>query len=705
MFYISSICHIMSYTNQDIDNSINYSNERIQLRLINIMFLKHPHLTSHMEYTIEPADADVDYYYPASFAKYAIKVTTNIPAKMCEKLSCNSAKKDSTCTRYDNAGYFQVGDEPNAFERNCQPACYNLMTDPVYDEETGEEQVQMMRLDYNSRHGCIILPPALLWHEFPFYRSTEVYEQRLNDLPTGFNRAIDNPASYSGRNYEYNKSYCDAFYDKWSDEKTTCIISWYERVLYAVVGESIVKMVKSGIQTIQNGGSSDYPPLPVLPEPPEIEDDWLLAGWRSDIDEDFILPPIDFTFTTKKIHREKEITETLKLDQTIYQKKINFIKILHRKQNRLSSSIRRRLEENYDLVILTPTEKQKIQSIKEYNKQPRKTILTYNDIHLVRKQDKSADDPSLTETIAAIIGGLVASMTTPEFWLDVGIGFMSDTILSQIKTISKKLANSIIPKLTNIILKTSTKVLSQVFTKSLMGTISQCASKIIIKTVSKVMIQLTKIMAEIASVVGIILAIITIFDLILTIWDPLGFNSKFDDDIIKSVTQQSDEGLRMQLETAIPSMTFELLSNLLLSTDDIINISVLSFNDIYAYLDALTINSEGSRIYKGFELDFSDVNNDELNNKSIANTKIITQDDLYKYEKDHAVRMRYYKTTSKLAFGCVTIGSLLLFLEIYVFAFLLFIIAFVFIFSSYLNTVNINVGKFTEQFMKFKLSM
>nr|AHK25006.1 envelope protein p74 [Penaeus monodon nucleopolyhedrovirus] len=126
----------------------------------------------------------------------------------------------------------------------------------------------------------------------------------------------------------------------------------------------------------------------------------------------------------------------------------------------------------------------------------------------------------IVEYMSAIIGGLFASVFTPDFWVDIGIGIVSDVILDEVKVIFRQLANDIIPKLTVKILEASGSVLTKVFANSIISTVTQTFSKIMIKTVSKVMIQLAKITAEIASVVGVILAILTIFDLLLSLWDP-----------------------------------------------------------------------------------------------------------------------------------------------------------------------------------------
>lgn len=672
----------MSYTNKDLDNGIAYSNNRYKLKVINALYKKLPHLTSHLEYSIEQADPDVDYYYPASFASKAIRVSTNIPEKLCSKLSCNSIMSESSCKRSTVASYYIVGDQAN-FQRQCEPACYNLLEDPVIDEETGEEQVQMLRLEYNDTFGCVFLPTAYAWHEHPFYRSDVVYEHRLNDLPAGFNRADPDPYSYSGLTYEYNKSYCDAYFDDWSESKRTCTEKWWETVLYAVVGESIIKLVKAGIQNVNNGYKSDYPPVE-FPEIPIIEELWTVDGWKKDINKDFILPPEDYEIpSTKTIQRETFNNNDQNIVEKFpYMKRVKFIKNIKSKQRQIGSNLRRKLETFYD-IKLTSDEHDKIQKIKDTNRK-------YPTIRLINKRDGSED--SILDVLTGVLTNIMEGVFDSKFWIDMGLGITSDVILTQIKVIFRKLANDILPKLTEKILAYSGKMLTEVFAKTLYATIANTMSKLVIKTVSKVMIQLTKLMAEIASVVGIILAIISIFDILLSIWDPVGFNNKFDKDILDSVTRSSDIALRQSLEVAIPSMTFEIFTNICLTSNEILDNSLSTFVYIYEYLDSLTVNSEGSRINKGNEINFDDMD-DSTVNKTIVTTKLVTPKEIYDYENEHNQRMQFYTISMTITITLLVISVLFMILDIWFMALVFFILVILSAIVQYLNGTTLNVGK------------
>lgn len=667
----------MSYTNKDLDNAINYSNNRYTLRIINTMFQKFPHLISHLEYSIEQADFDTDYYYPASFSKRAIKVVTNIPQKLCSKISCNGVMAESICTKNTPASYYNIGDS-SEFKRQCEPACFNLLKDPVIDEETGEEQIQMMTLDYNDTNGCIILPTSYIWHEHPFFRSDVVYAKRLNDLPVGFNYDTPDLQTYSQRTYKYNKSYCDAYYDQWNG--TTCVKKFWEVVLYAVVGESIVKMVKGGIQNIENGYKSSYPPV-TLPSIPDIEDVWTVEGWQGDIDTDFVLPPVEYEIPDAPrqfVQRENLERNHQSLHVDDYVKRVEFIKKIKNQQSQISSTLRRKLETNFD-VKLNRFEIKEIDGVKK------------STVTLISKTN--GEETSIDQLILEVINGLLESVFNSAFWIDIGIGITSDFILDQVKIIFRKLANSILPKLTEKILAYSGKMLSVVFSKALYATIANTMSKIVIKTVSKVMIQVTKLMAELASVVGVILAIITIFDILLTIWDPMGFNNKFDQEILNSVTRSSDIAMRQSLETTVPKMSLDIFANICLSAEEILDESLNTFSYVYEYLDSLTVNAEGSRIDKGEEIDFNGGLSDETVDQAIVNSKLVTPKELYDYENEHNQRMQFFTVPTKIITSLIIISALCMIIDLWTVALLIYIVIVTIAMFTYLNASTLNMGQ------------
>ncbi|UHB41801.1 PIF-0 [Macrobrachium rosenbergii nudivirus] len=678
----------MSYTNKDLENGMLYANQRYLLSLINRLYLKYPHLVTHLKYEIKHADANEDYYYPETFTKKAIMVKVEIPKKLCEKLSCNSVMAESACTRDTPASTYHVGDKGD-YELQCQPSCYHLKDDPVIDEETGEEQVQMVSLSYNDEFNCVIRPMSFTWHQFPFYRSETVYEHRLNDLPIGFNKGPPDPNTYSKETYVYNKSYCDAYFDAWSEEKQTCVKKPWEVIAYAVVGESIIKMVKAGIQQLENNSKSDYPPVD-LPEIPKAGAEWGVLGWKEDINESFIIPPVDFEFDDSFTpQRETDEAQLSRINTGKTEQNLAILQRIKNRHKQIKTSLRRKLE-NDITARLDAIEWDEITYVKSHNK------LYKND-----EDPPENPDQNIIDIIINTLDSIVSSAFTSQFWIDLSIGVVSDGLLDAIKVGFRKLANDLIPKLTVKLMEIGGKVMSKVFAKSLIKTVTATVGKIMFKTVSKIMIQMAKLAAEVASVVGIILAILTVFDILLTIFDPLGFNNKFDEKILESVTSSSDTALRKSLEVAIPQMTFEMFANMTLDVDEIIDESLHTFVYMYDYLDSLTVNSEGSRIDKGTEMDLSINDDTTVNDETISNTKLVTPKELYDYEKDHAERMKYFKISTKISISLLTISCLLLILDLGVIAIIFFILSLLVTFSMYINASFVNLGKMTKDIHLF----
>ncbi|UBZ25559.1 PIF-0 [Crangon crangon nudivirus] len=663
----------MSYTNQDLRNAMTYTNHRLMLRNINTMYEKHPHLTSHLEYTISQADADTDYYYPIVFKKKAIVVKTHINEKLCDKVSCNSTKAMDTCISSDVAGYYHVGDDSTHYGRHCQPACYHLLDNPVIDEETGNEQTQMSPVEYSKRHGCIFLPPTT-WHEFPFYRSEEKFEQRTNDIPIGFNRAPDLDYTYSGRNYTYNAPYCEAFYDGY-DGGDKCTKKWWETVLYAVVGESIIKLCKAGVQNIKNGNGSSYKPLHLAPLPP-IEDEWLLANWIKDIDTSFVVPAIDYILPDKPQQQRT-------LPQTPFQRRTELFNRIQKRRKHIPSNVRRKIEMG---EVLSTEDEEAIARIRSNTARDGKGNTWTHDYIKVGLD-------------GAFIRAIQDILASKEFWRDMGLGiFMEQKVLGGIEKLCKKLADKIIPKLALILEKAAGKLVSIVFEKAMVATLANVAAKIMIKTAGKLLTALAKMAAEAASIIGTVLMVLAFWDLILSFWDPLGFNNKYDIRIISDIMKNSDTAMRVALGTPIPVMTFDILIGMTLTEDEIIDNGMLCFYDTYEYLDSLTVNSEGSRIYKGVEL-LGLPPTVEDTNDALAKNALYTSTDFHRFELSHTQRMNYYKLSNNVAVGLAVLSGLFLVMGIYFMATLCITLCLMVSFISYLNAVNVNVPKYIESLL------
>jgi len=679
---------LTTFTDVDIANAAEYAQQRLRLVYLHYLMEKVPHIASHFTYTITQADTEKDYYYPPVFRRKAIKVNIRVNPTVCEKISCNSVNTQSACKPTDVAEYLRVGDQ-EIFERVCQPACYNLYDKTVYDDD-GKELPQMLRVQAKE-DKCVIIGGTAIWLEQPFYRSTEHFARRLNDLPIGFNRGPENPITQSGLQYEYNKTYCDSYFDKWDPENKNCYVPWYEVILRAVVGESIVKLVNSGVTWIENGLKSDIP-QPNLPKPPPIESIWLLDNWRDDIDPNFILPPIDIELPDAKDGSER-------CDDIIYDKN-DYKFVDSRKKMGFKSNgeytrrlIKRTVESSLSKTMMTAQERQFLDnSIFKENYTQRVAGQKYTRNFAITEKQKNADELNIGEIILEILGSILYN-TDPEYWRDITIGLAFDGVLAGIKKASKQIIKKVVPKLADYLIKSTYAILSNIFGGALKCWITMTISRVAIQMASKIIIALCRMLAQAASVIGLILTIIGFCDIAFMIWDPLGYNNKFDKAILRRVLEENEFALREDFNMNRPEMTFDLIVLLMIDPSVAAELGLQIFGFIYEYLDSLEVNSEGTRIDKGsvvrkyFDKDQQD--------KAMVETKLYTQKDLYEYEEYHAMRMRYFTKVKPYVLTLTGIGCVLLVLKVYYLSLIIFILVIFIAYTTYLNATY-NVGRFVE---------
>lgn len=670
----------MSFTSEDTRNATAYANQKLRVLMMQHLHEKYPHIASHFTYRFRPADTEKDYYVPPNLRKKCYMFDVIMNENVCDLISCNASKFDGPCNRYDTPTYYNVGDKGD-YDLYCQPACYNLLNKATFDEE-GKETTQSFRTKWSKeRNSCLIMPMSLEWLEKPFYRSAEHFKPRLNDLPIGFNVGPYNPNTSSGLTYEYNKSYCDAYFKTWDAPNKTCYVDWLDTVVNAVVGESIVNLVKAGITVIENQGKSSIP-QPDLPALPTVPDVFVRESWLSNIDDSFEMPNVDYIFDdltyTPLIYNDphNELFKSYDEDQAFR----NLIKRnIQTKKNKISREERDKLNES--------EKDSRLRSIANSIKNIESNSSSMKDAGQVAEE--------IWEKIKEFIMSVLEGMTTPEFWRDMGIAAVADGILSQIKTIFRQLAGKIIPKLITQIANGFERMFINVLGKTISAVLANAVAKMALKIASSILVALAKIMAAVASVVGIILAIVQIFDLILMFWDPLGFNNMFDQAILEEVMGQSEYGLRNQLKTNNVSLTYDVLCSMMIEQEDLLTLSLQILPYIYEYLDSLEINSEGSRIDKGDEVDVGGIDDPSKVDEIMSRTKLYTSKDIYRYENEHSQRMKYFGKIDKFALLTVSIACIFLILRVYFMTALCILIAVILCFTSYLNSVY-NIGKLID---------
>lgn len=639
-------------TKIDLQAAFIYATQRSILNKIQFLYKKYPHIASKLKYTINNANPDTDYYYRETFKLRAIKVSVNIDKTLCDFINCTPWNEHGPCKVTDVAKLIRNGDIDNEYFTVCQPACFNIKDTITYNKST-EPETQMPALSYNTfNKKCMFESPANIWMMFPISRDDARYTVRLNDFDVGFNKVPSN-TYISGYKYKYNEIYCEQFNTVLRDDN--CVEPWYNMLLGAVVGTTLLNTVSSAIKQITTGTSIN---VSNLPKPPDIDEKWYLNNWKNDITSNFIVPDPNINIDAKNI--EKVITTVTNnrrtLDNFHINKKINY---LYKQRPRRSIKLKKNKTKNEDLDKL----KELIQN-------------TINDY-----------DNTINMGAWTTISELIVSLFTPEMLMGIGV----DYVLAKIPEIIKLLTS----RLSSKILTMTASLGSSISTNILKSSIISVTTKVIIQTcgkaVSKIVLSIAKLTALTSSVVGIILAIGTVVDILLTLfWDPYGFNNQFPDGYLELLQSNFDAALRQQTGVSEPEMTFDVLCNYLLEENDVLLLAVEELTWVYEYLDHLIVNSEGSRINKGeeIELNFNEDNFNEISDELAANTtKIYTQAELKEYEENHMKRLKTTQALNIFAISLILLGTGCLYIN-YLLSIIIIIAAIIIFILSYICICN-----------------
>jgi hypothetical protein len=616
----------MSLTRQDEINGILFAQSRTRLLTLERLNRQIPHIISHCDYKIRQADYVRDFFYPPVLNNRAIVSQVILTKPMCEKLSCNFAGPNGQCKPNDIAYNYRVGDRSD-FETACQPACFNLLRNPTFNDD-GTETPQMIRLRYNNNR-CAFVPSGATWSEVPLYRSSEIYETRVNDLPVGFNYQR-NPFTTSGLAYNYNESYCKAFFDRWDANNEICFTPWYERILNAVIGEAIIKLTRAGITALQNNGNT-IPQLPNLPNIPDLDPKYLLNNWILDINPSFTPP--DPNGDNDKIVND--------LTPMVSPKRV------YQPEN--PSRI-------YSPELATPT-------------------MT------------DFDDGFFDEMMGKILQIIGDILTDPDFYFALGSDIALELILAGIKKATKAAMKQATPIVNALIRRiASTPIPSRIFGVSLRVAVTKMAAQVAIKVTARVLMAIGRIVVLASSVIGILLIIISIFDILLTFWDPLGFNNKYPPGFLQEVMWNSDLALRQDFQMSTPEITFDMLNFIFSTEEEIIQENIVSFEWIFEYFMSLEVNSEGRRINRGSLIVLDpDANLLLPYDAAAARITIPTREDFINFEERIHTRLKFSNQAHVYAWTVAAIGITFFLLKSFIVATLLIIISIVIFAISLLN--------------------
>ncbi len=712
-----------TYTAIDMSNATKYVNERYKLRLLNYLYKTRPNIISWLDVKITAADPEIDYYYPANFADKAIKVTITLTEHACKTVNCNTTHPRGVCKFDDQPIMYRLG-ETNTFTSACQPACYHMKTSVTYNED-GKVVPQMVRTKWSKHNNeCAILSTVSSYMELPIFRSEERYQRRVNDLRVGFDEYVDenDKLTVSGIQYKFNEYYCRVYDTTFDAQKKTCYNPPGKWLYKNLVGGYMIAMVKAGINMLENGTllpSIDFD-VPV-PEPgPEL----FYENWRKDINPDFVLPSIDITLkdlqendSYRMLYEERDPEEDpfsgKEDDLDTY---VNFTRSKLFKKFSMPVQLRRQHEEG---LMGYPSESAKLTNAPESAQKQSISFVRGVDDHILPKLTTESEGggasnvndtgndtgskPSEEETNWEIVKKwmserfvmVLQSLFSTEFLEMLAVNKAYELLVQSLKTSLNMVMNKFLPFLIGRMQLYTQMLLTNVVAKSIEALLVRTTMTLAMNMITKTVTFLVTFLTELASFVGVILAIVNIMDLLFSLFDPFGFNQAFSAEFLNVLTFQSELAQRRSMGVARPTITFDLLAGMMISNEEKIKLDADTLLDLYEYMDALTVNSEGARIDKGDVFNPKYIQKDELTTEIFAKKSVYTVQELVEFEETHKLRMSYF--TQSKTYLTILLGVALAFviLEIWIGAIIFFLLCLLLLWTNYLNSV-INVGKYVK---------
>lgn len=681
-------------TNDDIIHAQRFGESNILIRQLHIAHQKAPWIISHLDVNVRDATPN-DYFIPPSLKHAAKVVEVKMTKNLCELLSCNNIREYSPCDAEAPATWYRVGDD--GFDLQCQPACFNLSpTMPTYNA-TGERVPDIMMLNWHENECRLVDSATVAWLEKPFYRSKTLYEKRLNDMPTGFSRTTSTNPYGSGLAYRPNETYCK-YYDRTLKEDLSCDMTLWEKVLDSIIGMALINAVKSTLRTFDHGKPFDLPKdLPQMPD--KVPEQYTLEGWRKNINNDFVLPKIIETLPKQNRRHKREaindydhygdLSEFSKIQLGILDRRDYEIGRINKFRREANERLRnfKRANNFHDNVKLLNRKKREIIDLINSNKDTfglKEPLAADDDDDDQIPDNKDDDETPPSEVQEAkyiqIIRNLLSRIASTEFFEQLGYDIATQAVLSH----TKSLCNRIMQKLiSDVFQKSATRIIGKIGDRILGASMQAVYTRMVVGSVvryaSQAAIFAAKFVASLASIIGIILIFTTILSLVFTFWDPYGYNNLFPPNVVQDMMANSELAFRQALKSATATFSVEQLMAKLLTEDEILEIQLQSLLDTVLYLDALTVNSEGSRINKGTLIDLRDLNQDNIESgitKSIAQEIVRWDDNSYhNFNERFLTRVDLNRTLNYVAVGLMAMSALILFARLTLLAIVVFILA------------------------------
>lgn len=549
----------MSYTAVDVEASSKFADYNVKVRLLEIMHKNAPHLVSHLKINIRDATND-DFYVPKTLKHAAKIITVDMSEKLCKMLSCNPMKENAPCTPNTSASYYYVGDD--SYDIQCQPSCFHTAKKVTYNDD-GSRAVDVPMLNWNDGKCRIVNSNIVSWLEKTYYRSDTKYETRVNDMPTGFSRVPSDNKKGCGFTYKTNPAYCN-YFDRTFSSDGSCSMSILDTILDATIGMSLINNLKSSIRVLVNGKTPfDYPSnMPALPSTVPYE--YTLKGWQESQDPSFALPKLIDTSPKAPTRAKRDLREIdndsggSDDDDDDYEEMSGFLR------NRMGLP---------------------------------KRIAPRND-------DDATKDKNWLSTVKDVLIPLLEMLTEKDFWINRGIDFASTVALSHLKKAITKVAT----KLTAFLAKDGLITLGgaigiKVLSTGIRGLFVRVVATTVLRTAARAALILSKMLVAASSVIGWIFLVSMFLDLMFQFWDPYGYKNLFPPELPDDMMVAGELALRQALSSATTDYTFDNLCGILLSEDEMFSVQIESLLDRLTYLDSLVVNSEGTRIDKGNEID------------------------------------------------------------------------------------------------------
>jgi len=260
-----------------------------------------------------------------------------------------------------------------------------------------------------------------------------------------------------------------------------------------------------------------------------------------------------------------------------------------------------------------------------------------------------------------------------------------DGLLDSIKIAAKRVVQLATPTMLRFLNTLTGPMYSRVFAVAFRSTMTKMIVTVSLKTATRFLIVLARMAALASSVIGIILIIISVFDIILSFWDPLGFGQKYPPEFLNLLMRQSDAALRRDFQMTEPRLIFDALAFILLTEEEIIDASFTSFIWMFEYFNALEVNSEGSRIYRGNEILLDTSKATESQDLANLRLNIPTHTDFFNFEIDHLNRWNISKLLHNISLGVIGIALCLVLFKMTLPAMILLFLVMVLYFFCYYN--------------------